>query len=142
MKPLFYILAFVASSAIHAVANEWKSDYPLIAGHYEVIGQKCETRVLFAGTIIIDETGPNLFVVTRIIEGNKIIGSGKVEFATADKIPVFRIRFVENGAEFEGTFLWRGDLDNYGRISGHVYTKGYEGDRPGLEALFAKRESE
>jgi hypothetical protein len=142
MKSLFYSLAFIAISAVCSAANERESDYPLIAGQYEVIGRKCETGLLFAGTITIVETNPNVFLVTRIIDGKKIIGSGKVEFATLDEIPVFRVRFVENGNEFEGTFLWRGDLDNDGRISGYVYTKGYKGKKPGLEALFSKKEAE
>ncbi len=142
MKSQIYSLAFIAISAVCSAANERESDYPLIAGQYEVIGRKCESGLLFAGTLTIVETNPNVFVVTRIIDGKKIIGSGKVEFATLDKIPVFRIRFVENGNEFEGTFLWRGDLDNDGRISGYVYTKGYEGKKPGLEALFSKKEAQ
>ncbi len=94
-------------------------------------------RELFMGTITIEEIKPNQFIVTRLIEGKTVIGSGKVEFVTPDKIPVFRIHFVENGADMEGTFLYRADLDNDGRLSGYVYTKGYTGKKPGLEALFA-----
>ena len=120
--------------------DEWESDYPLIAGHYEVIGKRCESGQLFAGTIIIAEVRPNVFTVTRIVDGKTIVGSGKVEVATPDKIPVFRMRFTENGNDIEGSFLWRGDLDNDGRISGYVYPKDYKGMKPGLEALIAKKE--
>ena len=141
MKSPFCLLIFVAISVVCSAANEWESDYPLIGGRYEVVGRSCESGELFAGTITIDEPRPGRFVVTRIIDGKKIIGSGRVEFATPDKIPVFRVRFVENGKEFEGTFQWRGDLDNDGRISGYVYCKGYEGKKPGLETLFAEKES-
>ena len=140
MKSIVYALAFAGLTALCYAGEEWESDYPVISGQYEVIGRRCESGDLFAGTIAIREDRPNVFVVTRIVGGNKIVGSGKIEFVTPDKIPVFRMRFVENGTEFEGTFLWRGDLDNDGRISGYVYTKGYKGKKPGIEALFAKKQ--
>jgi hypothetical protein len=37
-------------------ADELESDYPLIAGHYEVIGRRCESGMLFTGSMQI--TGP------------------------------------------------------------------------------------
>ena len=119
--------------------DDWESDYPLIAGHYELIGRRCESGNLFAGTIIISEVRPNVFTVTRIVAGKTIFGSGKVETTTPDKILIFRMQFNEDGNEMEGSFLWRCDLDNYGRISGYVYPKKYKGEKPGLEALFAKK---
>jgi hypothetical protein len=141
MKPLLLIILLVLTSFVWG-ADEWESDYPLIAGHYEVIGRRCESGKLFTGSISIDEVSPNVFTVTRVIDGKTIKGSGQVEFATSDKIPVFRIHFVEDGTDMEGTLLWRGDLDNDGRISGYLYPKGYKGEKPGLEALFAKKETE
>ncbi|MBK1883449.1 hypothetical protein JIN85_13565 [Luteolibacter pohnpeiensis] len=141
MKSICYALALGVFTAVCHAGEEWESDYPLISGRYEVIGRHCESEKLFTGTITIREDRPNVFVVTRIIDGKKIIGSGKVESATPDKIPVFRIRFVEDGVDYEGTFLWRDDLDNEGRISGYVYTKDYRGKKPGLEALFAEKKS-
>ena len=141
MKPLLLIILLVLTSFVWG-ADEWESDYPLIAGHYEVIGRRCESGKLFTGSISIDEVSPNVFNVTRVIDGKIIKGSGQVEFATSDKIPVFRIHFVEDGTDMEGTLLWRGDLDNDGRISGYLYPKGYKGEKPGLEALFAKKETE
>ncbi len=87
-------------------ADEWESDYPNIAGQYEVIGRRCESGTLYMGRVTI---------------------------------PVFRIYFVEDGTDMEGTFLWRSDLDNDGRISGYIYPKGYTGKKPGLEALFARK---
>jgi hypothetical protein len=137
MKLVTIILLLVTS--IVWGADKWESDYPLIAGQYEVIGRRCESDKLFTGSITIDEISPNIFVVTRVIDGKTIRGSGKVEFTTPDKIPIFRIHFVENGTDMEGTFLWRGDLDNDGRISGYVYPKGYQGKKPGLESLFAEK---
>lgn len=136
----FYTSIWIVLTSICSGADEWESDYPLIAGHYEVIGKQCESGKLFTGSINIEEVKPNVFVVTRIIDSKTVTGSGQVEYVTSDKIPVLRVHFIEGGAEMEGTFLWRGDLDNDGRISGYVYPKGYHGKKPGLEALFARKE--
>jgi hypothetical protein len=133
------IILLVLTSLVWGT-DEWESDYPLIAGDYEVIGRRCESGKLFAGRITIDEVSPNVFTVTRLIDGRTTKGSGQVEFATPDQIPVFRIHFVEDGMDMEGTLLWRGDLDNDGRFSGYVYPKGYQGKKPGIEALFAAKE--
>lgn len=139
MNSIFHALILFLFTLTCRGDDEWESDYPLIAGHYEVIGRRCESGKLFAGTITIKEATQNVFIVTRTIDGKAIVGSGKVGFATPDKIPVFRIRFVENGLDMEGTFIWRGDLDNDGRVSGYVFNKGHQGKRPGVEALFAKK---
>lgn len=133
------IILLVLTSIVWG-ADEWESDYPNIAGHYEVIGRRCESGILFTGSTTIDEVRPNVFVVTRVIDGKTIKANGEVDLATPDRIPVFRIYFVENGTDMEGTLLWRGDLDNDGRISGYIYPKGYTGKKPGLEALFARKE--
>ena len=126
-------------STLCPAENGRESEFPLISGHYEVVGRRCDSEKLFSGTITIDETKPNVFTVTRIIDGKTSLGSGQVESVTPDKIPVLRIRFVENGENMEGTFQWRADLDNDGRLSGYVFPKGYQGKKPGLEALFAKK---
>jgi hypothetical protein len=141
MKTIFYALAFLVLGMISRASDEWESEHPLISGQYDVIGKRCESGILYSGTITIHEAKPNVFVVTRLIDGLKIIGSGKVDHVTPDKIPVFRMNFVENGEEFEGTLLWCGDLDNEGRISGYICTKGYQGMEPGLEALFATKKA-
>ena len=141
MNMKLYTAILVVLTSICCGADEWESDYPLIAGHYEVIGKQCESGKLFTGSITIDEVRPNVFVVTRIIDGKAITGSGQVETITSDKIQVFRVHFSEGGIDMEGTFLWRGDLDNDGRISGYTYPKGYQGKKPGLEALFARKET-
>jgi hypothetical protein len=66
-------------------------------------------------------------------------GEAKIDRADppADHPAVLRIRFRENGREFEGTFLWRSDLDNYPRLSGFISERG-KTNSVGLEAWFAK----
>ena len=57
--------------------------------------------------------GDKLEVIRRI--GDKEIkGIGKIDTATADKIMVLRIRFMEEGKSHEAIYLIDSDLDNYG----------------------------
>jgi hypothetical protein len=66
-----------------------------------------------------------------------IEGTGQVETATADRIRVLRVRFIENGESYEAAYLVGGDLDNYGRLTGYVYLKNGKTKKPGLEAWFS-----
>jgi hypothetical protein len=61
---------------------------------------------------------------------------GKIEAATADKIKVLRIRFIDENKNYEATYLINSDLDNYARLSGFLYLIQGETKVPGLEALF------
>lgn len=139
MKHFAFLFLFLTTFCFGA--DEWESDYPLLAGNYQIIGQQHESGKLYSGTIIIEEIQPNHFTVKRTIDGKTVTGTGKVVPATSDKASVFRITFTEDDTEMEGTLLWRSDLDNDGRISGYIYPKGYKGDKPGLLALFAKKGS-
>ena len=49
---------------------------------------------------------------------------------------VLRIRFVQGGRVYEGTYVIGSDPDNYPRLSGHVYLKNGGTTRHGLEAFF------
>ena len=71
----------------------------------------------------------------------RIIG-GKTEKCTArfdtvagtDRIPVLRMHFRFVGNEYEATYRWQSDPDNYPRFTGYLYLSGIKS--PGLEALF------
>jgi hypothetical protein len=51
-----------------------------------------------------------------------------------DKIPVLRIHFHFDGKEYDATYGWRFDADNYPRFTGYVYRA--DTKSAGLEALF------
>jgi hypothetical protein len=68
--------------------------------------------------------------------GRAVKGIGKIETVTSDKIKVLRVRFRSEEKDYEATYLIGSDLDNYGRLTGHVYFKDGETRTPGLEALF------
>ena len=126
-------------AAIGCGAESRESDHLILAGDYDLIGREFDSDVLFAGKMPIQEITPNKFTVVRTIDGKKIAGEGRVDRATRDNIPVFRITFLENGKQMIGTFIWRSDLDNHGRLSGYVHPIDYRGAKPGLEALFSAR---
>jgi hypothetical protein len=54
--------------------------------------------------------------------------------AGADYIPVLRMHFHFDGKEYDTTYRWQSDPDNYPRFTGYVYLAGTKS--PGLEALF------
>ena len=54
--------------------------------------------------------------------------------AGSDRIPVLRIHFHFDGKEYEVTYRWQSDPDNYPRFIGYLYLSGTKS--PGLEALF------
>ena len=75
--------------------------------------------------------------VTRRVAGKQIVGVGALEFATADKRNVLRVRFADSGQHYEATYIICSDLDNYARLTGYVYSKGGNTKIPGLEAWFS-----
>src|SRR5882724_2164894 len=54
--------------------------------------------------------------------------------AGADRIAVLRMHFRFDGKEYDATYRWQSDPDNYPRFTGYVYLA--DSKSPGLEALF------
>jgi hypothetical protein len=102
-----------------------------------VIGRLPDSDQLYSGKIEMERSGDQLEVV-RLIGGHRVRGIGKIEAATPDKIKVLRVHFRprDKDLDFEATYLIGSDLDNHGRLTGHVYFKDGGTKKPGLEALF------
>jgi hypothetical protein len=133
--PLLVALAFGSTAtASQAIDRNFMASF--LCGEYIVIGKKPDSDATYQGRVTLRQRGLEL-EVTRVINGKTDHGTASFDSITADKIPVLRMRFTQGGKSYEGTFLWRSDLDNYGRLSGYVYspTKG-ETKSLGLEALF------
>jgi hypothetical protein len=131
------VLVF-ANSARCADADKKQPDEESVrsymAGEYELIGRKPDSTVTYTGHVTLrDENG--VLQVTRIIEGktDKCIARFDT-VAGDDRIPVLRMHFRLGGKEYDATYRWQSDPDNYPRFTGYVYLA--ETKSPGLEALF------
>lgn len=110
--------------------------YEYLAGDYLAIGKELNSDKTYYGKVLFSHEKDRLTVI-RDIEGETVKGEGRIEHALGpDEANVLRVRFVRAGQEYEITYIWRSDLDNYPRLSGHLYQPGKQTDSPGLEALF------
>jgi len=107
-----------------------------LAGEYDLIGRKPDSATTYTGRVTIRDEGGTLQVI-RIIDGKTAHGTMQIDTAAgADRIPVLRMRFSMDGHEFEATYIWQSDLDNYPRLTGYIYLPKNQTKSVGLEALF------
>ena len=73
--------------------------------------------------------------MTRAVEGKTDKCAARFDtVASTDRIPVLRMHFYFDGKEYDATYRWQSDPDNYPRFTGYLYLSGTK--LPGLEALF------
>jgi hypothetical protein len=140
MRASLVILAMLlfANSARCADADRERPDEESLrnymAGEYDLIGRKADSTATYTGHVTLrDENG--VLQVTRTIEGK--IDKCAARFDTVagtDRLPVLRMHFHFDGKEYDATYSWQSDPDNYPRFTGYVYLAGTKS--PGLEALF------
>ncbi len=137
MKWLLSIaLAFFAQPAAADDVKNHGFLYEHLAGTYVVVGKELDRDKTYSGKVTFCGREDHL-TVTRDIHGERVQGIGTIEHALGpDQAHVLRVRFTRQGKETEITYLWQNDLDNYARLSGHVYQPGTRTASPGLEALF------
>lgn len=136
LKGLMIVLA-LASLPAAVQARDLPEEEVLggfLAGRYQAVGKRLDSQDSYVGTVTLTSRGKTL-AVTRMIDGVTTTGEAKIETAGEGQ-HVLRLRFVERGVAYEGTYLWQSDLDNYARLSGYLYRPGQATDSPGLEALF------
>lgn len=135
MKKIIFLFLFVSS----AHANDSNSLQGLVVGHYDLIGKSIGNNETYFGEVIINGTDSGSEMqVTRVINDSTVLGKATIEL-TNEKVHVLRIRFVENELSYEETCLINSDLDNYARLTCHVYEPDKTTKKPGLEALFIKQ---
>jgi len=124
--------AFGADPNAGATDEEFLRGY--MAGEYDLIGRKADSTVTYTGRMTLrDENGA--LQVTRIIEGKTDKCTARFDtVAGTDRIPVLRIHFHLDGRQYDATYRWQSDPDNYPRFTGYVYLA--DTKSPGLEALF------
>jgi hypothetical protein len=121
-----------ADADANAVDDESLRSY--MAGEYDLIARKPDSTATYNGHVTLrDENG--VLQVLRTIEGKTEKCSARFDtVAGTDRIPVLRIHFHLDGKEYDATYRWQSDPDNYPRFTGYVYLSNTKS--PGLEALF------
>ena len=105
-----------------------------MTGEYDLIGRKADSTLTYNGHVTLrDESG--VLQVTRAVDGKIEKCSARFDtVAGTDRIPVLRMRFQFDGKEYDATYRWQSDPDNYPRFTGYLYLSGTKS--PGLEAHF------
>ena len=105
-----------------------------MAGEYDLIGRKADSSATYNGHVTLRDEG-GILQVTRTVEGKTDKCAARFDtVAGSDRIPVLRMRFRFEGKEYDATYSWKSDPDNYPRLTGYLYLSGTKS--PGLEALF------
>jgi hypothetical protein len=87
-----------------------------MTGEYDLIGRKPDSTVTYTGHITLrDEDGA--LQVIRIIGGKTDKCVARFDtVAGTDRIPVLRMHFRFDGNEYDATYRWQSDPDNYPRF--------------------------
>jgi len=105
-----------------------------MAGEYDLIGRKSDSSATYNGHVTLRDEGGVLQVI-RTVEGKTDKCAARFDtVAGTDRIPVLRMHFRFDGKEYDATYRWQSDPDNYPRLTGYLYLSGTKS--PGLEALF------
>src|SRR5438067_3433350 len=140
MRPFLAIMAIAlfANSAGCADADNKRLDEESLcgymAGEYDLFGRKADSTATYSGHVTIQDVN-GILQVTRTIDAKADKCVARFDtVAGDDKIPVLRIHFHFDGKEYDATYRWQSDPDNYPRFTGYVYFPGSKS--PGVEALF------
>ena len=140
MRATLVILAIFLSTNFARCADadrkqpDQESLQSYMAGEYDLIGRKPDSAATYTGHVTLQSEN-GVLEVTRTIAGK--IDKCVARFDTVagdDRIPVLRMHFHLDGAEYDATYRWQSDPDNYPRFTGYIYLA--ETKSPGLEALF------
>ena len=112
-----------------------------VQGKYLLVGKSLDSDQTYHGKVEVKNNDGALSVL-RHINGKIINGTGAIESVLNGDAKVLRIRFAENDIQYEQTCLIDSDLDNYARISCHLYQQNVGTNQPGLEVLFIDRTTE
>jgi hypothetical protein len=105
-----------------------------MTGEYDLIGRKADSSATYNGHVTFRDEGGALQVI-RTVEGKTDKCAARFDaVAGTDRIPVLKMHFRFDGKEYDATYRWQSDPDNYPRFTGYLYLSGTTS--PGLEALF------
>ena len=131
-------ILLIAVSARSGETDQKPLDEPFLrnymTGEYDLIGRKADSSATYNGHVTLRDEG-GVLQVTRTVEGKTDKCAARFDtVAGADRITVLRMHFHFDGKEYDATYRWQSDPDNYPRFTGYVYLAGT--NSPGLEALF------
>ena len=138
MKLYLAILATLSFAySLHCADTKLADEESLrsyMAGEYDLIGRKADSSATYAGHVTLRED-KGVLQVTRTVGGKTEKCVARFDtVAGEDRIPVLRMHFHFDGKEYDATYRWQSDPDNYPRFTGHVYLA--DTKSPGREALF------
>ncbi|MEN8120936.1 MAG: hypothetical protein ABFS35_11340 [Bacteroidota bacterium] len=136
-KNLLFLISLIISVPLFAQEDNEHFLHNFLVGEYDLIGKMIESDQTYYGTMKIDFKN-NQFEIIRKIGKSSIGANAVIKKIGPEKIEVFVINFIENGNNYEVTYMIGSDFDNYGRLTGYKYYKNKETENPGLEALFSK----
>lgn len=96
--------------------------FEFVDGVYSLIGKRPGGGT-YTGALRLSTQKDCTFRMVRCIGANRLEGSARFDFATADKIPVLRTSFPGGGRAFEGRFKIDGDFDNQPVLTGPYRAK-------------------
>jgi hypothetical protein len=135
-------IKFIAAAlTLMIVTGGWAQDngieflHDFLPGTYDIVGRWPDSSETYTGTVVIENRGGH-FLVSRMVNGEKIHCVGRITDATGDKIKVLTVNFFQNNRAYAATYLINSDLDNTARLTGYIYLKTGGTKQPGLEALF------
>ena len=133
------IVALIFATEVGAQTKEQHLE-GYIQGTYLMIGKHLDSTDTYFGEALITQSESGLSV-TKTISGNVIRGTASIAHATSEHTPDLKIRFNEDGKDYEEACLVASDLDNYARITCYLYIPGTKTMNPGMEAFFIKPSS-
>ncbi|MFK8011445.1 MAG: hypothetical protein AB8B80_05355 [Marinicellaceae bacterium] len=134
MKKLLLLMFCVTSLQ----AKDSNAIIGMVFGEYDLIGKSIGNNNTYFGQVSIEGTDDDIQVI-RIINGKTTKGKATIN-KTIDGVKVLRIRFRENEKQYEKKCLIDIDLDNYARLTCHLYIPNETKNKPGLEAMFIRHD--
>ena len=105
-----------------------------MAGEYDLIGRRADSNATYNGHVTLRDEGGVLQVIRTVESKTDKCAARFDTVAGTDRIPVLRMHFHFDGKEYDATYRWQSDPDNYPRFTGYLYLSGTKS--PGIEALF------
>ena len=139
MKKYLSILCILLwPTTLLALQEPLEEIYGFLAGEYLIVGKQLNSTETYQGSATIHADEDHIRIEKRIGD-QQIQGKGGISRTSMVESRVLKIRFQDAGQEFEQACLFHSDMDNYARITCHIYQPDIPTEDPGMEAWFIRR---